>query len=410
LSFSAGKVVNAGASLAIGVKDVPLHLSRDGSYINQVEDAYNNYVILYDADETRAWLMNGATALLHIVRASLRDMLTSKFRSHLVFEPHRLEEAPIQYTSDSAIHVLTCRSNMELKITRDKDEIWTETTEKEDGSQEKVVKKKAKYFRFQDLVDQKWHILEQILDRQSKLTASGFEIRMPGRRYLEGFDFVDVSTRIQNLKPKVTTLQARGKAWVDFTRSIGAVTLFGRGFGELMQPARNATDVCPNWNLLPKGYDYLAVSISDLEAISERRGDPNASPMKLVDDICWHKPDKLTEACSCKGQNLKRKYSGLTSSCDRVQVLMPTSSRKPRLISPGPLGSISQGAAIFGHSKTYPLRWSDFGKPEEGEVTSPPEEHGLSANPQDSGLGSSIHSQSSIVDDQSSTKRSKRNA
>jgi hypothetical protein len=395
--------VNGGASLAIGVKDVPLHLSREGSYIDQIQDAYNNYVILYDVDEKRAWMINGATALLHIVRASLHDTLTGRFKSHSLFKPENLREESV-HTSDSAIDILTCRSNMELKVTRDKDEIWTETTNSEDGSECKVTKRKEKFIYFQDLVDQKWHVLEQILDQQTKKITQGYKVSIPGRQYLEGFDFTDVATRIQDLQPKVTALQARGKAWVDFTRSIGAITLFGRGFGELIRPVKEPNNSCPHWKSLPKGMDYLAVSVSDVEEISKRRGDPEAIPMRLVGDICWHKPDKLAEACHCKVKGLKRKFSGLNSSCDRVQVLLPFTSRKPRLIGPGPLDTIRQGAVIFGYSRTCPLRWTDHGGPEEGESTPPPEQQ--SSTFDDSGLGSSIHS--SISEEQGSSKKERR--
>ncbi|KAF2186242.1 hypothetical protein K469DRAFT_687236 [Zopfia rhizophila CBS 207.26] len=246
VSLSAGKVINVGANLAIGVREVPLHLKREGSYVDQIQDAYNNYVILYDVDEKRAWMVNGATALLHIVRASLHDTLTGKFKSHSIFKPEDLKEAAVQHTSDSAIDVLTCRSNMELEIARDKDEIWTETTKSEDGSEHRVTKRKEKSVYFQDIVDQKWHILEQILDQQSKKITNGVKMGIPGRQYLEGFDFTDVATRIQDLHPKATVLQARGKAWVDFTRSVSAITLFGRGFGELIRPAKESNKLCPH--------------------------------------------------------------------------------------------------------------------------------------------------------------------
>jgi hypothetical protein len=403
VSLSAGKVINVGTSFVVGVREVPLHLKREGSYVDQIQDAYNNYVILYDVDEKRAWMMNGATALLHIVRASLHDTLTGKFGSHSLYEAKKLQDSSVQYTSDSAIDVLTCRSNMELAIARDKDEIWTEITKNEDGSEHKVTKRKEKFVYFQDVVDQKWHILEQILDQQSKRITQGVKLGMPGRQYLEGFDFTDVATRIQDLPSKATALQSRGKAWVDFTRSIGAITLFGRGFGELIRPAQDSNNVCPHWKTLPKHMDYLAVSVSDLEEICKRRGDPDASPMRLVDDIYWHKPDKLVEACHCSGKKLKRTFCGLNSLCDRVQVLMPLTSRMSRLISPGSLDCIRQGAVIFGHSRTFSLRWKDHGDPEEGEISPPPEEPRSSFN--DSGLGSSLTSSS---EERGSSKREKR--
>jgi hypothetical protein len=388
VSVSAGKVVNAGASFAIGIKDIPLHLKREGSYLDQIEDAYNNYVILYDADDKRAWLVNGATALLHIIRASIEDTRGGKFRSQFLFNLEDLKEAPLPNVADSAIDVLICRSNMELQIAHDKDEIWTELTESNDGSVQKVTKRKQKFVLFQDLVEQKWHILEQILDQQSKMNASGVRLKVPGRQYLEGFDFTDVATRVQDLQPKVTTLQSWGKGWLDFARSIRSIILFGRGFGEIIRTSKESNKLCQYWTEIPKGMDYLTVCVSDLKQISKRRGDPDANPTRLVGNICWHKPDKLFESCQCKGNSLLRKFSPLNDYCDRAQVLLPSTSRFRPIISPGPLDLMREGAVIFGYSTIFPLRWRDYGDPEEGKPTPSPEEPG--SLPNDSGLGSSI--------------------
>ncbi|KAF1949824.1 hypothetical protein CC80DRAFT_428143 [Byssothecium circinans] len=404
VSLSVGKIVNGGASVAVGIKDVPLHLKREGSYVDQIQDAYNNYVIFYDVDDKRSWLVNSATALLHIVRVSLHENMTGPFRSHYLFDPTLLTEATTTHTPQSAIEVLTNQSNMELKILRGAAEIWTETTNEEDGKIKVIEKRKDKFVHFQDRVDEKWHILEQILDQQSKSSSGGVRLSMPGRQYLEGFDFVDVASRISDLRPRVTQLQARGKAWVDFIRSIRAVTLFGRGFGELIQPSENSNELCHHWLKVPAQKDYLVVSVSDLEGIARRRGDPDATPMILVDDICWHKPDKLFETCSCKSPQLKRKYSGLKSlsdGCERVQVLLPAKAGLGRLVSPGPIDRMRNGAVIFGYTKAFSLRWADHGVPKREELSPEPEE--LQLSPYDSGLGSSL--QSSTSEREASPKR-----
>lgn len=385
MPISTGKIVTADASFSIGIKDVPIHLKRDGSYVDQIEDAYNNYVNLYDAENRRAWLVNGATALLYIVRASLEDSRRGKFSSQSLFKPEDLKEAPFHHTSESAIDVLISRANMELKIAHDKDEIWTEVTENKDGTVQ-AVKRKQKFILFQDLVEQKWHILEQMLD-QSKVNALGRR-EVPGRQHLEGYDFVDVATRVHDLQPKVTTLQSSGKGWVDFARSICSITLFGRGFGEVMRPDKNSNELCQHWKEVPKGMDYLIVAYADLEEILKRSGDPLSSPRRLIENICWHKPDRLFEPCKCKPSSRKRRVSASSTPCDRVQVLLPLSSRFLRIASPKDLDSKSKGAVIFGHSSAFPLRWGEFGDPEEGEPTPPRE--GLESQTNDSGLGSSI--------------------
>lgn len=405
VSVSVGKLINADAKIAIGRHNVPLHLRREGSYVDQIRDAYNNYVMFYDVDDRRPYLVNGATALLHIVRASLHEHIDSIFGSNCLFKPGDLREATVRHNSKSAVEVLTSESNMELKITRDKAEIWTETTSNADGSDCKVIeKRKEKFVYFQDCVDEKWSILEQMLDHQSKMYTPGLKLTMPGRQYLEGYDFADVASRITDIQPRCTKLNSHGKGWVDFTRSIRAITLFGRGFGELIRASQDCNSLCSMWLNIPKHLDYLTVSVSDLEEISKNRGNPSASPMELVDDICWYQPDKLFESCNCKGTKLKRNFLGLHNTCDRVQVLLPSTSRIRRPKSHGPLENMRNGAVIFGHSKTFSICWPDHDDPSLGVPDSPTEEP--DSSPNDSGLGSSIPSSSS--EEQFSHKRGKR--
>ncbi|PVI04563.1 hypothetical protein DM02DRAFT_585859 [Periconia macrospinosa] len=405
VSVSAGKIVNAGVSVAIGVKDVPLHLNRKGSYHDQIEDAYNNYVIFYDVEDKRSWLVNGATALLHIVRASLHESLTGPFQKHCLFDPTKMEEASTLHSPQSAIEVLTSQSNMELKIARGAAEIWMETIR--DGWKHKTVeKRKEKFTYFQDRVEEKWHILEQIFDLQSKSTSSGVRLALPGREYLEGFDFADVASRITDLHSRVTKLEPRGKSWVDFTRSIRAITLFGKGFGELLRPSQESNELCTRWQTVPLKEDYIAVSVSDLEHIAATRGDINATPMLLVNDICWHKPPngKLFENCSCK--NLKRRYTGLENFCDRVQVLLPSKTEVSRLKHPGTL--CKTGAVIFGYSSSFPLWWKNDGNLQIGKIVA--EKESAESIPSDSGLGSSPQSSASgeYQEPVSQTRKSKR--
>jgi len=158
--------------------------------------------------------------------------------------------------------------------------------------------------------------------------------------------------------------------------------LFGRGFGELIKPA-DTNRLCPSWVEVPKGKDCLAVCVSDIKEILKKKGSVKTNPWRLVDDIYWHQPDKIFEACQCAGKTLER-------HCDRVQVLLPASF--PSLWgrgfnSPGQLED--HGAVIFGHSRKFPLRWGDRDDSKE-EPSSLSEE--CDAPFDDSGIGSSLAS------------------
>lgn len=388
-----------GASFNIGVKDIPLHLRPEGTYRDQIRDAYSNYIIFYDTEDERAWLVNGATALLHVVRASIEEYRSPRhhispvqalFASRYCFPPEEFLEASTPHTSTSAVEVLLAEHNRDLVVDRDKGAQRVEKTKREDGKIETVTKWDEKIFRFQDLVEQKLHILEQILDYQCNWGASGIEVKPPTRQHLKGFDFTDVATRTQDLSLKVTALKAGGKAWIDFARSIRAITLFGKGFGDVFKPSEQSNALCAHWAEIPKESSYLAICIADLIAISSQRGDPEAKPMRLVDDICWHKPDRLFDACKCKVNSSTKLTFGRRKVCDRVQVLLPASARFHRVNSPVSFLSALEGAVLFGHSKTFPWKWRDHGDPEEGA----PEQDPVESDPQpsDSGLGSSLTS------------------
>ena len=99
---------------------------------------------------------------------------------------------------------------------------------------------------------------------------------------------MDIATKSDTIWPRAATLHSDGEGWVKLTRAIHAITPFGKGFGELLEPVRNgAPDHCPKcyWNSeVPAQRDVLAVSISELEQI-KRRGSKLGASWRLVDDV-----------------------------------------------------------------------------------------------------------------------------
>ena len=324
------------------------------------------YVILYDVEDKRAWLVDGVSALLHLVRASLKHEQGDDFSDTFLFRPEQLKEADgSRVGKHAAIFVLTQAMNQNLPLHRNADDEFEETSA-EQGEQSKTTrttKSKSTHYRLRSRVEEIYHLLEQIIAYQSQASSEdgiAFKVRASPREQLEGFDFMDVATDEDPFWPRVTTLRSTGKGWVDFIREIQAITLFGRGFGELLKPAQEPAP-CMWWKEVPKKTDHLTASVSDLRDILEKWGNTTEALWQLVDKIYWHNPDRLFEPCQC-GTNSTGK------SCDRVQVLLPAKFlhrfiRKWK--SPATLGN--QGAVIFGHSRTIPLRWSDRGDVKEGD-------------------------------------------
>ncbi|KAI9727443.1 MAG: hypothetical protein M1834_008387 [Cirrosporium novae-zelandiae] len=239
ISISGGKIITGGVTIGLGKKDTPIHVTRNG-YIPNLK-----------------WISKNA--LLHLVRASLEYNSRDKFKSVFCFRREEIQEASQRHKVDSAFDVLLNLENMELKIYPEKDD----------------------YIRFKHQVEYYCNTLEKLIDHQVVVAGQdGVNLKFKARKYLEGWDFKDIATDQDPFYPRVATLETIGKGWVDFTRAIHAITLFGRGFGEIIQPV-DTINLCTHWAKLPQGKYYLATCVSDLKDIMNMGGDQEANPMKL---------------------------------------------------------------------------------------------------------------------------------
>ncbi|KAH6884388.1 hypothetical protein B0T10DRAFT_550846 [Thelonectria olida] len=377
-AISIGKLISFGVSGVLGRKDKPVRNGSEPDFFRRLEAMDDRYVVFYDVQERRAWLVHALSALLHLVRASLK---LSEVRGY----PVLLNQDDIQEAESTRKGVAAARAvlinpdNLQLKIFKNPDERVVKTTieeelgdDQEAGTSQnrpKVKKKRVTeitetWVHFHDRVDDMCHLLESVFDHQQdggEKDGISARIRASPRRHLEGFQFKDLASAAQRIGPRMMKFQSRspGGGWVDFARAIGSVTLFGNGFGELLEPVRSvesaeaagAVNFCDRWVALPKGEDLLAVSNLVIRDIMKKRS-RDGILWELVDSIYWHKPDKAFEVCNCMGTT--------GSQCDRVQVLIPTKFPKLRtrgLRSPSSLPE--DGAVVFGHSVTFPLIWSD---------------------------------------------------
>jgi nucleoside phosphorylase len=353
-----GHIVAGSFPFGIGQKDIPVRLSR-GGYIARLKWMSKKYVVLWDEHEKRGWLVNGTSTLLHLLRASLEYDLTDNFKSVLQFEPGEMQEASALHTAGSAIEVLINPTNMNLAI----------------------YPEKTGYIRVEDRIEQFYDILEKIIDHQTIVAGpGGVKLKSTPRRHLEGWDFRDLATNRDPFYPYVAKLQPPAKSWIDLIRTTHAITLFGRGFGEIFRPT--GPNPCAHWATLPKEKYYLAASVSDLRDIMAMGGDQNSYPRKLSDDIIWYNPGKLFEPCQCTSEE-EGEHS------DLAQALLPSKFHK---ILPKkdlvPLEDRYEGAVIFGHNVNFKWFWKDNGDPEEGEPPTSPVSSPMSPKTQfhDSGI------------------------
>ncbi|KAI0459499.1 hypothetical protein F5B21DRAFT_455072 [Xylaria acuta] len=358
IRVSAGQLIAGGPSFYIGLKDTPAHVTRIG-YIPRLKWISTKLVVLWDEADKRGWLINGTSALLHIVRASLAHDSRDKFKSAFIFKNEDLQESPTPFTADSATDVLINPDNMRLKL----------------------YPEKEGYLTLESRIDHFYNILEKLIDHQADIAGyCGINMANQSRRNLEGWDFTDLATNHDPLHPRVATIEPSGKGWVDFTRAAHVVTLVGRGFGDIIRPTD--TNTCEYWSKLPKQKFYLATCISDLSQIIRENDYHNDTYVRLSENIIWHTPTTVFGSCRCRG-TLRLDH------CEPVQTLLPSSLSSILLPRKQIIPQESKGAVIFGHNSAFRWVWGDIGHPNEEELA-PSSNTSDMGSFYDSGVGTSL--------------------
>ncbi|KAI0890573.1 uncharacterized protein GGS22DRAFT_15409 [Annulohypoxylon maeteangense] len=356
-SVSGGKFVTATASFSLGNRETPVHISRHG-YLNKLQWVSSKYFVFWDEEEKRGWLVDGASALLHILRASL-EYSQRTFRSAWLLDLGNLRDAVEEPGFSPTLNVLINEENRNLRLYKDKTEVYDEQIY-DQQIKGGGLKRKTTYYKLDDRIEHIYNILEKLIDHQADVEQrSGLKIKFRPRRQLEGWDFKDLATDGDPFFPRVAHLQAIGKGWVDFTRALHAVTLFGRGFGDLIRPqfGEGQAAPCPVWSIVPSAQYYLAVRIEDLEKIMDRDGDSKSDPRRLCENIIWHTKQGTFDLCPCTKEGTRNHH-------DPVQVLFPR--KFVTNFEWEPQAKLeNQGAVIFGHNMNIRWKWGDQGDPVE---------------------------------------------
>ncbi|KAB8259361.1 hypothetical protein BDV32DRAFT_150476 [Aspergillus pseudonomiae] len=366
---SQGKLIQSDHKAAFGNKDKSPHVSR-GTYKAKLFSISRKYVVLWDVQDKRGWLVNATSALLHLLRASIEYNKADELSSCFLFESTDFKEAEVPYTASAAIEVLMNTANLNMVLY-------------DEGDLDENVQ-----FRVRDRIEALYQTLEKIIDYQEMIAGrNGEGLILKSRKDLEGWDFKDIATNEDPIYPRLAKLKTMGKGWVDFTRAIQAVTLFGRGFRNIIEPVRNS-GMCSHWKALPPNKYYLAASMADLSRIIDRFGNPRANPPRLTESIAWN-PLIMTfkEMRECRAD----------SPCqyELSQTMLPSQlSQRPLRRVPFPLRDI--GAVVFGYNKDARWIWNDIGHPKKGDLPESDEESDDDDFPNDSGIGSSSGISSTI--------------
>lgn len=215
---SRGTVIPNCDTLAIGKKDRPPRYEF-GEYLHRILSITKKYAVFYDVFTRRAWLVDGASALLHLVRASLMFSSSENPMGEFVFSPELLEQhSSPEGGPASAISVLKSKRNLNQRLHRNMPET------------------------FQDRVDAIYHLLEQAYAYQTRANlqkSAGTAPGRPARRLLEGFDFMDLAADEDHFNARTMSASDSLPRWHRLTGAVNAIHLFGRGFGDLLKDRKS---------------------------------------------------------------------------------------------------------------------------------------------------------------------------
>lgn len=290
LTISASKILGISGSFVRGNRDKPEYI-KQASYTRQVEAARSINVLLYDTATKRGWLVDGASALLHLTRAQVSrkpfrrtdsDKGCGRFTCSVFVHPD------ISGGGDAAAEALVNERNMKHTVLREFESFCEEKTTSQpeanglnpgtNPSEPKILatpEGKRELYRttcFKELVSQTWSTLEQIYDRQADPgITNAKQINWRSGNLLEGYEFMDIISTKHTFRRRYVNLKSHGRSWSAFTKRINAITLFAQHYGDLFQPRGDVKlHLCKPWTNVPCDNELLAVPISILKEIKER--------------------------------------------------------------------------------------------------------------------------------------------
>lgn len=224
LYIKGGEYLIAGINMRVNAKRKPVSLHKV-SAISKLGESLGDSALRHV--DGRAWLVDGASALLHIVRVSLhRDA------KNPVYE-WKFDEGKFRDRWDgrsgqvSALKTLVDRENFNSPVC-----VEDLPTGKVETFGERA---KRMLQAFEILVDAQVHVRAE----------DGIRVHCPSRQGqgTEGFDIMDVVEPHRPFETHIQYFKSAGNGWLNILPAIKATVIFGRGFGDLIVP-RELSHVC----------------------------------------------------------------------------------------------------------------------------------------------------------------------
>jgi hypothetical protein len=293
LYLEGGMNLIGGFNMRINQTQEPTKLTRSLDYPSLLRWVATRAIVLFDTAERRSWLVDGASALLHLVRNSLRrDQDDEDSPYEWVFDESKLQDTWMGCNSrQAALNTLKDSDNLNLKL------YVIEKVER-DG---RMIER---YSTLRDRVLMILHSLEVLVDTQTREALKG-EMKtlqtVDRRKFITGYDVLDVIDPLEPISTRIARFSTWGDGWMDFLPSINATTIFGQSFGDLVLP-KDAASMCKHWKSVPIQKDYMCVSVSTMKMLHEKRLQRFESPSKagqLTSHLLWKAASLPFQICPC---------------------------------------------------------------------------------------------------------------
>lgn len=281
LTLQGGQYINVGINIHRATKDRPEHLSFD-LYERQIDAASRWAVALSDTRRDCHYLVDGATAILHL---SLAWLLSG----HVRYAPKGavdLLRISATNTPESAFYALLHSENRKVKLLESKvNQCW---------------------WTFENLAQEYFHIIEQIHNRVSIRDTSAIEVNFANREII-GFDIMDLLLESGPVHPRSRKLQTGSHDWLALSLKLKTVNILASNLGDLVKPMSHSQTTASECGLRDgfcRGLDYLAVTLSTLKSVIGRHCEHTDFALHLADCMYLRDPWSHFTRCACKQTGL----------------------------------------------------------------------------------------------------------
>ncbi|CAN9286913.1 unnamed protein product [Alternaria alternata] len=341
LYIEGGMYVIGGLNARINQREQPIISGEARDFSQVLGWLSEQFVNFYDVTDRRAWLVDGASALLHLVRISLQlDETDPDSPYDWVFDKSQLKENWIDRGGRAAaIRTLKDWENRALNVY---------IKDRSFGNGQPV----DTYSTFGNRVDKILHTLELIIEARTRVAAEGgtrVNQSLDTRKSIVGFDILDLVKSRPQFVSHIERFSSGENGWVDLLPNIGVLTVFGKGFGDLIRPS-NADAMCEEWRSVPKGGNHLTSSISTLALLYKEKLqqlEPGREPGVLTRKFDWVSPCRPFDSCRC----LKGEQTGKLEHHDPAQYIVSRTFLRTRILKevvPVDISSLTAtGAVVF---------------------------------------------------------------